>query len=397
MLVGCQEIVRPGDRRPDRLLTRIEIAAAAQEVQASAEPFEDLRRLEDRGTRSGELNRQGQVVQPGAEVGDRFAPLDAGPGTEQGYGIVGGERGYGVLNLASDPKQLPAGHEQRQVRACGYEPRQVGSRGDDLFEVVQDEQDVALSDVIGNGLVGAHRPGDRLDDVRRMAEGRKVDPVDAGGAGRNERSCGLDCEPGLARAAGSGQGDDPRRSPEEVDGLLELAFAADERAGGSWEVGRRDRSEWWKSRFPELEDQYGVGDVLQPMLTEGDERRQFAEKVPGRAGEDDLAAVGCRGDARGEVEGLADVALIVQPRLARVDPDADTAGRRPVRRQRRLPAMTAPEALANATRKASPWVSTSMPSFARHTARMTLRCWASRPRSHQHRVSGGAGSNLRCR
>ena len=71
-----------------------------------------------------------------------------------------------------------------------------------------------------------------------------------------------------------------------------------------------------------------LGDVLQPVLAEVGERRPLDE-LGGRMREEDLAAVAGGGDARGEVDVVADVALLGDERRARVqaDPHLDRARR----------------------------------------------------------------------
>ena len=77
-LVVAEQVVRPGDRRPERLLARVGVAAALEQVEAVPEPLEDLLGREDGGTRRGELERERQVVEPVAELRDGVARLEAG-------------------------------------------------------------------------------------------------------------------------------------------------------------------------------------------------------------------------------------------------------------------------------------------------------------------------------
>ena len=52
-------------------------------------------------------------------------------------------------------------------------------RLDHLLEVVEQEEQLALGDVLGEAVLGAERLGDRLDDERRVAERGEPDPEDA--------------------------------------------------------------------------------------------------------------------------------------------------------------------------------------------------------------------------
>ena len=83
-LVVGEEVVRPGDRRPQRLLPRVRVAEACQQVEALAEPLEDLRRRERPRTRGGELDRERQVVEAPAELGDLGASARAATGRRTG-------------------------------------------------------------------------------------------------------------------------------------------------------------------------------------------------------------------------------------------------------------------------------------------------------------------------
>ena len=80
-----------------------------------------------------------------------------------------GQRRHRVLDLAPDPEQLAAGDEQPEVRAAPRAARELGRGLDDLLEVVEQEQQLALADVLGEAVLGAERLRDRLG---RRAPGR---------------------------------------------------------------------------------------------------------------------------------------------------------------------------------------------------------------------------------
>ena len=134
-----------------------------------------------------------------------------------------------------------------------------------------------------------------------------------------------------------------RRAPssKQRQHLQQLAVAADERAGRARQVRVGDRLQRREGAVAELEDRDRLGDVLEPVLAEIgelDARRARAsqrERI-------DLAAVARSGDAGGEVDVVADVALVGEQRRARVqaDPHLD----RP-RRQRLGHRLAQPRAL----------------------------------------------------
>ena len=71
LLLGLEQVVRPLDGRPERLLPRIRVPARLEQVEPLRQPLDELLRREHDGARGGQLERQRQVVQPRAELRDR--------------------------------------------------------------------------------------------------------------------------------------------------------------------------------------------------------------------------------------------------------------------------------------------------------------------------------------
>ncbi|HEX5506478.1 MAG TPA: hypothetical protein VFW96_27925, partial [Thermomicrobiales bacterium] len=70
-LVLVQQGLAPGDRGAEGPLARGEVGrAAGQHRQPARQPGEQRRRRQQRHARGGELERQRQAVQPGADRGD---------------------------------------------------------------------------------------------------------------------------------------------------------------------------------------------------------------------------------------------------------------------------------------------------------------------------------------
>ena len=67
-----------------------------------------------------------------------------------------------VVDLTTDPQQLAAGDEQLQLRAALEQQPEIGRGVHDLLEVVQQEQQLALADLLGEPVLRAERLGDRL-------------------------------------------------------------------------------------------------------------------------------------------------------------------------------------------------------------------------------------------
>ena len=107
-----------------------------------------------------------------------------------------------------------------------------------MLEVVENDQQLALADVLGDTVPSAERQADRAEHARRLPERGKPDPEDACGEGGNERGGSLDREPRLAAAAGAGEGEEARTASDACEDVFELAVPADERSGGPGEVRR---------------------------------------------------------------------------------------------------------------------------------------------------------------
>ena len=73
----------PLDRRAQRLLARVGVPSSLEQVEPLRETLEDLRRREDARARGGQLDRERQVVQPPAELGDRLVRCEPRALTEQ--------------------------------------------------------------------------------------------------------------------------------------------------------------------------------------------------------------------------------------------------------------------------------------------------------------------------
>ena len=110
--------------------------------------------------------------------------------------------------LSRDPQQRPAGHQQRDVRAAGDHLDQDRPSREDVLEVVQDQQGVAVAERAQevDRLLDAERLGDAGRDAVGVADGSEVDERDLVEArvefGRNPNR-----EPGLAHTTGPGERD----------------------------------------------------------------------------------------------------------------------------------------------------------------------------------------------
>ena len=257
----------PVDRRPQRLLPRVGVAATLEQVEALREALEDLSRRERLGARGGELDGERQLVESDAELGDLLARLEAGALTEQRHGLGRGERRHRVLDFALDAQELAARHEHVQIGAGAEQRRQLGRRLDHLLQVVEQQEQLAFADVLGEAVLGSQRLGNRLADQRRVAQRGEADPEDACLVGRDKRCRRLERESSLPRPARARQRHQPCAA-DRGEQLAQLTLPADERARGTREVGVRDRLQRREALAAELEDGDRFRDVLQAMLAE---------------------------------------------------------------------------------------------------------------------------------
>jgi hypothetical protein len=86
------------------------------------------------------------------------------PSRPRTYSLRLGEGRHGVLDFASHTEQLAAGHEQVEVRAGLDERRELWCDFDDLLQVVEQEQQLALAYVVDQAVLHTGRLPNRLED-----------------------------------------------------------------------------------------------------------------------------------------------------------------------------------------------------------------------------------------
>ena len=97
-----------------------------------------------------------------------------------------------------------------EVRAGRDEIPDRGPRLDDLLEVVEDEQQLALADMAPQVVTGAEHARDLLEHELRLLDRRQLEPEDAGPELGHELRRRLDGEARLAGATRSGEREQPR-------------------------------------------------------------------------------------------------------------------------------------------------------------------------------------------
>src|SRR5262249_22618381 len=117
LLVGGQELVAPLDRRVERLLTGIGVAAALQEVESPRKALRDLGDAERPRARGCQLDRKRKPVEAGAELGDLFVRGEPATSAEEVDGFLGSKWGDRVLDFSGDAEEFARGAEERHVAA----------------------------------------------------------------------------------------------------------------------------------------------------------------------------------------------------------------------------------------------------------------------------------------
>ena len=295
-LLVVEQIVAPGDRGAKGQLARVGVSSALEQVQPLGQALKNLRRGEHAGASGSQFQRKRQVVESTAELGDRLVRLEPRALAEKLDRLRLREGRDRILDLAVDPQQLPARDHQLQVGAVLEQRAELRRRLDDLLEVVEQQEEVALGDVLCKALLRPERLCDRLCDERRLAQRGEPDPEDAGHERRHEVGGSLEGEPGLAGTAGPAERDHASAVAEHVHDLVSLFLPPDEGGRRPRQVGVRDRLQRRKVLLPELEERDRLGEVLQSVLAELGQ--VTLDELPRHRREHDLAAVAARSDPR---------------------------------------------------------------------------------------------------
>ena len=192
----------PGDRVAQRSLALWRVTPAPdQERQALREAGQHGSRREERAPRSGQFDRQRQAVQPVADgrhrpgvlirkrepgVG-RPRPVDEEPNRGdpgqlvrrwQPVRVGHRQRGHRHNAFAGEPQRGPAGGQNRQARAPAQEIGGQRRRVEQVLEIVENQQQVAvaqrITQTVGKRAVACldqpEGAGDRGGDEGRVAD-----------------------------------------------------------------------------------------------------------------------------------------------------------------------------------------------------------------------------------
>ena len=323
LLLRRQQIVAPGDRRPQRSLSlRRRPGAPGEQRQPLLEPLQKRRQSKHLHPCRSELDRKRQTVEPAADLDDlavrHEVRADSGrPLHEELDRFPVAQRVDGDLPLAVDVQRLPARDEHGQLRTradrLGYSRCGV----EQMLEVVEHEQQPFVPHRRRQRVLRAERlSGGILDECRIGERGERHPPdtvvvVVCGGSGSLQR------EPRLAASTRAGQCHQPDvTSPHESREMVDLLLATEKRRRRNGQVRLVQRLQRRERFRPELEEALRRAQVLQAMQAEI--AHLGAGEVGGRLGQQHLTAVPGSRDPRGTVHVKPDVALVGPKRLPRV-------------------------------------------------------------------------------
>ena len=219
---------------------------------------------------SGRPSSRLQISRNSAPSGSTRCARGRGPGGEQPAGGVPVER-LDVEDLfGGEPKETSARHEHGQARSSIEQLGDLRCAVDEVLEVVEHEQELAVPKLVvqqlaparGAGLPQPERPGDRRQQELGLGDRGEVDERRSVGEPGAEPVAELDGEPRLADAAGPEQRDEPgcrveqaaarappaqprgRSSPSEgaAPGRRRARAPASASSAGSWARIRRSSS-----------------------------------------------------------------------------------------------------------------------------------------------------------
>ena len=338
--------------------------AAGCQLERAFEAGEHCTRRHQPDSSGRELDRQRQAVEPRADLGDRRPvaciegearlgrpdPLDKEL-LRRRQRLVGvrivhlhGERRDGQLALAIEAQRRAAGDHGAQARC---RRQQVGDqrRGvEHVLEVVEHEEHLAIGEVVAEDrrvaaaglLAQGEGAGDGGGDEVGFPRGGQEHREGAIGLIRQQVRRKAHREARLARASGSGEGEQP--GPvlgQDRPGGGQLALAADQlgRLGRQIRRARADRAQRGEPAVEPLDLQVpkgeGLVDVLEPVGAErpqGDPDRGLAELLARGARQHHLAAVPGRADPGAPVQVDPHVALGARHGRAGVEADAQAQG-----------------------------------------------------------------------
>ena len=270
-----EQVVAPFQRAAQRLVPGDAVGPAAEHGQGIAQPLDDLGRFEHGGPGRGQLQGQRHPVEPSAQVDDALRvvgveretgpdlrrPLDEEP-DRAAAGRARPGRGRCVADgRAAGPMTAPGrctrpgraaapgwwrarAHPGQPASRAATRWAQAASRCSQLSSTISSERSRSWSTSAWPRLgrragIQPERLGHRVGHQQRLADRREVDEPHSVGVRRTDLLRGRQRQPGLAAAAGPGEGEQPGPADQPID-VDELTLAADEAGQRVW-AGSRSR------------------------------------------------------------------------------------------------------------------------------------------------------------
>ena len=321
-----EQVVAPLDRRAERPLAFRRVArAAGEQRQRALQAREQRLRREQLRPRGGELQRERQTVEPPADRIHRRVRLEraadrAGSFDEERHRLVRRERVERILALAREAQRRAARDEDAELARRGEQRGESLGGGEQVLEVVEREQQPLAAQVLDQVLARADGLRDLRQHELRVGYACQRHPVDGVELLPDELGRDLEREPRLPGAAGARDRDEALPVLEHPDELVQLALAAEQRARRDRQVRRVERAQRRELALAELVELLRAPEVLEAVQAEVGQRNAVDERARSLR-DDDLAAVRGAHHPRRAVDVDADVALVGDDRLTRVDPD----------------------------------------------------------------------------
>src|SRR5438094_8352815 len=138
-----------------------------------------------------------------------------------------------------------------------------------MLEIVEDEQEPAVADAVGEVVLRLDCLGGDLEHELRVPQRSKRSPKDAVGIVVGGFRCRLERESGLAGSGRAAQRQQARvPSSEQSRHLVELSLASEKGRGRNREIRLLQAPEWWELAAAELIEPFRRGEVLQAMFAE---------------------------------------------------------------------------------------------------------------------------------
>ena len=355
-----EQAVAPGHGLIHRPLAIRQVARAGpRQRPVLAQSVADGDERQHAGAGRAELDGQRQAVELSAILGHdlvvgvgepQVGPHAAGAVDEESHGVrargqlaIDVHRSDHVLLLSPQAEGHPTGDDDAGARRNGEQVSDDVGGGDDLLEVVEDEQQLACAHVgsqpIGRGperpVQEADAAGDLGADLAGLADGLEVDEAGAIDEVARMAPGQLEGQRRLARAAWAGQSQQPRLTEQLVEGL-ELVLAPDEGRQSLREPVRRlhaaaqRREVAGQAGHVELEEALGLGQVLEPVGAQVAQapptHRVIADEGARGVRDDDLTAPAGGGDAGSPIDLEAAVVVADPVCGSAVDADAGLEG-----------------------------------------------------------------------